>query len=97
IDHDSSPSMPPPPPSTEALRAAVFELEKDGAFHDTDGAQVAVPALDRVLLDEAVPAEQLDTRVADLHALVRGQFPGQRGFARILLALLRPCRRAKRD
>src|SRR5207302_6753557 len=48
--------------------------EQDDAFEHTDGAQVAVPALDRMLLDEAVPAEQLHARVADPHSLVRGQF-----------------------
>ena len=40
-------------------------------FHQADGSQVAVPPLHRVLLDEAVAAEQLDAVEADLHALAR--------------------------
>src|SRR3954465_2694335 len=47
------------------------------AFHDRDGPEVAVPPLDRVLLDEAVASEQLDTVQTDLHALVRAEPPGE--------------------
>src|SRR4030081_1122583 len=71
--------------------------EEDGAFQHADGAKVAVPPLDRVLLDEAVSAQQLDAGVADLHSLVGGQFPGQCDLAGVRLALLGPRRRAQRD
>ncbi len=62
------------------------------AFHDADRAQVAVPAFDRVFLDEAVSAEQLDAVAADPHALVGAELAGQRGFAGERLALLGPAR-----
>ena len=50
-------------------------------FHDADRAQVAIPALDRVLLDVAVAAEQLHAVAADLHAVLGGEPAGQRGLA----------------
>ena len=52
----------------------------------TDGPQVAVPPLDRVLLDEAVAAEQLDAVEADLHALLGAEPAGQRDLAGEVLA-----------
>ena len=71
----------------------VVEIDRSSdehrAFHDADGPQVAVPPLDRVLLDEAVAAEQLDAVEADLHALVGAQPAGQRDLAGEVLALRR--------
>ena len=56
------------------------------SFHDADGPEVAVPPLDRVLLDEAVAAEQLDAVEADLHALVGAQLAGEGDLAGEVLA-----------
>src|SRR4051812_45064648 len=61
--------------------------DQHSAFHDSDGPEVAVPPLDRVLLDEAVPAEQLHAVVADLHAALGTQPAGQRDLAGEALAL----------
>src|SRR3954453_14174321 len=47
--------------------------DQDASFQDCDRPQVAVPPFHRVLLDEAVAAEQLDPVVADLHAAVGAQ------------------------
>ena len=47
------------------------ELDDDYAFGDANGAHVAVPALDRVLLGEAVAAEELDAVEADLQATLK--------------------------
>ena len=57
----------------ELLRGLEVDRSSDEhrAFHDADGSEVAVPPLDRVLLDEAVAAEQLHAVEADLHALAR--------------------------
>ena len=68
-------------------------LEVDG--HQTEhppsmtpiGSEVAVPPLHRVLLDEAVAAEQLHAVDADLHALLGAQPAGQRDLAGERLAL----------
>ena len=57
------------------------DLDDYNALGYADGPQVAVPALDRVLLGEAVPAEQLHAVQADLHALVGAEPFGQRSFA----------------
>src|ERR1700751_2048809 len=57
------------------------DLDNYDALSDADGPQVAVPALDGVLLRVAVAAEQLHAVQADLHALVGTEPLGQRGFA----------------
>ena len=54
---------------------------------EADRSEVAVPPLDRVLLDEAVAAEQLHAVVADLHAALGAQPAGQRDLAGEALAL----------
>ena len=51
------------------------------SLHQAGRAQVAVPALDRVLLDVAVAAEQLDAVGADRHAALGAQPAGQRHLA----------------
>ena len=56
------------------------------SFHDADGPQVAVPPLHRVLLDEAVPAEQLHPVEADPHALVGTQPAGEGDLLGAVLA-----------
>src|SRR5512139_635595 len=61
--------------------------DEDPSFHDTDGAKVAVPPLDGVLLDEAVTAEQLDPVVPDLHATLGAQLASQGDLAVERLAL----------
>ena len=48
-------------------------VDEQGALHHARGSQVSVPALDRVLLDEAVAAEQLHAVGADLHPLLTAQ------------------------
>ena len=73
------------------------DLDDDNALGDADGPQVAVPALDGVLLGEAVAAEQLHAVQADLHALVGAEPLGQRGFAGEREALLGPRRAAPGD
>src|ERR1700733_13868466 len=67
-------------------------LDDDNALGDADGPKVAVPAFDGVLLGEAVAAEQLHAVQTDLHALVRAEPLGQRGFTAERQALLRPRR-----
>src|SRR3954452_19810330 len=44
-----------------------FRLDEQGALHDARCAEIAVPALDRVLLHISVAAEQLYAVGADLH------------------------------
>ena len=56
-------------------------LDDDYALGDADGAHVAVPALDRVLLGEAVATEQLHAVEAHDHALVGCVAAGKAGFA----------------
>src|ERR1035437_4263743 len=65
-------------------------LDEKDAFHHADCAEVPVPTLDRVFLDEAVPSEQLHAVGSDGHALLGAQTPGQRGVAGEVLALLCP-------
>lgn len=62
--------------------------EDDDALADARTAQVAVPALHRMLLGEAVAAEQLHAVEADLQALVDGQLARERGLARERQTLL---------
>ena len=57
--------------SGSVVEPSTAASDQDRSFHESDGPQVAVPPLDRVLLDEAVPTEQLDAVEADLHALAR--------------------------
>src|SRR6476620_3487870 len=75
-----------------ARQARPAGSDQDPAFHESDGPEVAVPPLDRVLLDEAVAAEQLHAVVADLHAPLGAQPPGQPDLAREAPALRRPRR-----
>src|SRR5438046_2283897 len=53
------------PRRADAMRG----LESERAFEHTERARVAVPHLDGVLADEAVPAEHLNTLVGHPHAL----------------------------
>src|SRR4051794_27143568 len=61
-------------------------------FHHTGRSQIAVPPLDRVLLDVAVPTEQLDAVAADLHAVLGGEPTGEGDLARERTALFGPRR-----
>src|ERR1700743_2214258 len=56
-------------------------LDEQGALHHARGPQVPVPALDRVLFDVAVAAEQLDAVGADLHPLLGAEPAGDRRLA----------------
>src|SRR5699024_8012677 len=56
-----------------------------------DGTEVAVPALDGVVLGEAVATEELDAVEADLHALLGGELAGERGLPGEGHALLGAC------
>src|SRR5699024_9823372 len=56
-----------------------------------DGTEVAVPALDGVVLGEAVATEELDAVEADLHALLGGALAGERGLPGEGHALLGAC------
>ena len=81
----------------ESLFRQVGELEDHDTLGDADGPQIAVPALDRVFLGEAVAAEQLDAVEADLHALVGAELLGQSRLAGERQPLLGPRRTAPRD
>src|SRR5690349_23426889 len=70
-----------------AAGSSVGCSDEHPTFHEPDGPEVAVPPLDRVLLDEAVSAEQLHAVVADLHAPLGAQPAGQRHLAGERLAL----------
>ena len=55
-------------------------------LHDPGRTQVAVPTLDRMVLDVPVPAEQLHAVGADAHAVARAQRTRERGLAPKLFA-----------
>ena len=55
--------------------------DQDDALHDADRPQVAVPALDGVLADVAVAAEELDAVAADPHPVVRREPAGEGDLA----------------
>src|SRR3954467_11441526 len=80
--------------SVSSLRSSLAGARCDAhsydhhTFHDRRGAQISVPALHRVLLHVAVPAEQLHAVAADLHAVLGGEAAGQGGLAGEALALL---------
>src|SRR6202012_1386081 len=63
-------------------------LDEQGALHHARGPEVPVPALDRVLLDEAVATEQLDAVGADLHPLLGAEPAGDGRLAGEVLALV---------
>src|SRR5438034_7962045 len=85
------------PPATQKLSRLRRHSYQDDSLHHGDRAQVAVPPLDRVLLDVAVPAEQLHAVAADLHAVLGGQPTREGGLARERQALLGARRSAQRD
>lgn len=58
----------------------VRSSEVQAAGADGDGAQIAVPALDRVLLGKAMATEQLHGIGTDLHRLLGTEDAGQ-GYA----------------
>src|SRR4029079_18906559 len=68
-------------PEERAERASRRASDQHPAFHDRDGPEVPVPALDRVVLYEAVAPQELDAVRADLHALVGAQLPCQGDLA----------------
>src|SRR6478609_1706970 len=75
-------------------RASRNHLDQDRSFHQADRTQVAVPPLHGVLLDEAVPTQQLYAVQADLHATLGAEAAGQRDLALGRLALGHPARGA---
>ena len=72
----------------EIDHAASSTRSNRGAFEHADRAQLPIPELHRVLLDEAVTAQQLHAVGADLHALVGALDARQRGLAAEAQALL---------
>src|SRR6185503_4698433 len=70
-------------------------LSEHAAFHDADPGQIAVPALDGVLGDVPVPAEQLHAVGSDLHRFFGGEDAGQIGLAVEGKPLLGATRRAQ--
>src|ERR1700722_18435333 len=62
----------------QGVREGVETSRQERALEHTDRPEVAVPPLDRVLLDEAVAPEELHAVGADLHALARALQPGER-------------------
>src|SRR3954465_14223633 len=77
--------------------SAFRSLDEQGALHHARCSEVAVPALDRVLLDEAVAAEQLYSLGADLHALARAEAPRQCRLSGEVLAAVGATRRPVGD
>src|SRR4029079_10428288 len=70
-----------------AASSSVGCSDEHPAFHESDGPEVAAAPLHPVLIDGAVPAEQLHAVVADLHAPLGAQPAGQRHLAGERLAL----------
>src|SRR5919205_1162267 len=64
------------------------------ALEDADRAQLPIPELDGMLLDEAVAAEQLHALRTDLHRLLRALHARERRLAPERLAALRATCRA---
>src|SRR5215471_14634475 len=72
------------------LLVVVSPSRQKAPFHDSDGAQIAVPALDGMLLDEAVAPEELNAVGPDLHGLAGGKKAREVGRVVKLQAVLGP-------